>query len=53
MFDIDFAKVSHIRRGAFAELESEEDVKLALSRCMDATICGRVLGMCSSSVSVS
>jgi len=59
VLDFHFAKVSDDRYGAFVELESEEDVKLALSRshlCVNATysdLYGRVFGMFSSSLSVS
>ena len=52
MLDVHFVYVSDVGRGAFVELESREDVKLALSRSIYATICGRVLGKCSSSMSV-
>jgi len=59
VLDVHFAKVSCNRYGAFVELESEVDVKLALSRsgqCMKSTysnLYDRVLGMFSSSLSVS
>jgi len=50
---VHFTEVSRSGCGAFVELESEEDVKLAISRCMNAAhdIYGRVFGMCSNSVS--
>ena len=55
MLAVHFIEVSDIGHGAFLELASEEDIKLTLSRCMNVTydIFGHVLGMCSSSVSVS
>ena len=52
VLDVHFAKVSYIGYGAFVELKSEEDVKLALSRsgqCTKTTysnLYGRVLGRC-------
>ena len=48
MLDVHFIKVNRVVCGAFVELESEKDVKLALScscQCVNATY-GRVLGMC-------
>jgi len=53
VLDVHFTEVSRDGCAAFVELESEENVKLAISRCMNAThdMYGRVFGMCSSSVS--
>jgi len=57
--DVYIAKVSNNGCGAFVELESKKDVELALSRsgqCVNTTysnLYGRVLGMFSSSLSVS
>jgi len=48
VLDVHFIKVNRVVCGAFVELESEKDVKLALScscQCVNATY-GRVLGMC-------
>jgi len=59
VLDVHFIKVGRIGRGAFVELKSEEDVKLALIRsghCVNATcsnLYGRILGMCLNSLSVS
>ena len=52
VLDVHFFKDSRVVCGAFVELESQEDVKLALSRsgqCVNDTytnLYGHVLGMC-------